>query len=147
MSIYFVDKKGVEWRRKKGTPPNTTHHPLQYHSTYYHTKTISNKKLHYVGLLPYVDDYTYYIKVCMAFAKKIPVLSADNAIFIVVPPHLLFGHTKLTVKNNQPNNITTLLAFIFLLFNFIYPNILITTLPINAIKLSVITIEANPIAT
>ena len=83
----------------------------------------------------------------IAFAKKIPVLNAENAIFATVPPHLLFGHTKATVKNNQPNNITTVLAFIFLLFNFIYPNILITTLPINAINPSVITIEANPIAT
>jgi hypothetical protein len=65
----------------------------------------------------------------------------------VVPPHLLLGHTKATVKNNQPNNITTILAFIFLLFNFIYPNIPITTLPTNARKPSVITIEANAIAT
>ena len=49
----------------------------------------------------------------MAFAKKIPLLSADKAIFTTVPPHLLLGHTKFNIKKNQPNNITTLLAFIF----------------------------------
>jgi hypothetical protein len=85
--------------------------------------------------------------VYIASAKKRPVLSADNAIFTTIPPHLLLGHKKLTIKINQPNNITTLLALIFLLFNFIYPNIPITTLPTNAKKPSVITIEVNPIAT
>jgi hypothetical protein len=41
LSIYFVDKKEVEWRRKKVVGRITTHHPLQHHSTYYHTKDSS----------------------------------------------------------------------------------------------------------
>ena len=73
---------------------------------------VVTKKLLRVVYLRYVVFHPYDTKVYIAFAKKIPVLNAENAIFATVPPHLLFGHTKATVKNNQPNNITTLLAFI-----------------------------------
>lgn len=41
LSIYFVDKKEVEWRRKKGMEHITTHHPLVHHSTYVVTKNRS----------------------------------------------------------------------------------------------------------
>jgi hypothetical protein len=41
LSIYFVDKKEVEWRRKKVVGRITTHHLLQHHSIYYHTKDSS----------------------------------------------------------------------------------------------------------
>jgi hypothetical protein len=44
LSIYFVDKKEVEWRRKKVVGRITTHHPLQHHSTYYRPTFISINK-------------------------------------------------------------------------------------------------------
>ena len=98
----------------------------------------------------------------IAFAKKRPVLSADKAVFIVVPPHLAFGHKKLTIKINQPNNITTLLALIFyyliLLSKYLYnisQNLLInnvtiiipTTINIDVGDVASITINANTATT
>jgi hypothetical protein len=51
--------------------------------------------------------HPYCTKAYIMFAKKNPVLNAENAIFATIPPHLTLGHTKLTAKKNQPNNITT----------------------------------------
>jgi len=74
----------------------------------------------------YVTKHTYDIKKCIAFAKKSPVLSADNAIFIDIPPHLVLGHNQLTIKINQPNNIIILLAlifyYLFLCLSIIFPS-------------------------
>jgi len=41
LSIYFVDKKGVEWRRKKGMEHNTTIPLHSRYSTYIVTKNRS----------------------------------------------------------------------------------------------------------
>ena len=71
LSIYFVDKKGVVEQRKSGVGRNTHHHLLSYHSTYYRTKNISNKKTTMCSL-PTICSFTYVVnkKLCLLQQKK-----------------------------------------------------------------------------
>ena len=75
-SIYFVNKKEVEWRRKKlGWSPITIT-IQQHHSPYYHTKNISTNNttirssLHYLVLHTCVTKNYYYLcaKKCVTCA-------------------------------------------------------------------------------
>ena len=103
-------------RRKNGSEHNisSTHYNNIPHTIL--LKTLVSKKLLRVVLLQYMVDYTCYKKLYIIFAKKTPVASAENAIFITRPPHLFNGHTKLIIKKNHP--ITKTILFTAILFKY-----------------------------